>query len=295
MLVCLLSLSILLAHAFGADKIQCVRHATKSHSNYHFCADNDTYCGDWKEKEWIPSYKCQYRDPTTEDAQKCLANRTLACIGDSQLRGLCISLAYVLYGISLEDVGEKAYNHLGEEPYKFADPVPSFATIWAKKHNTSGVSLLFPKREIMTENNLNWQVQIWMYYTVESAKDNIRDVLSNKAATETPENRTNLAFNPIDFAFMNLGAHEPWLFNSTPHGDLYYKNVVEPVWIDIVRDKSITVPFVYVSLNHQCKVKLHPSYHFQVSSIIAILYNSVLYLHEVCLFCCVCIMSLLSQ
>ena len=58
------------------------------------CANNDTYCGDWKvnKRVYVPN-NCHYRKISNIDARKCVANRTIACIGDSIIRDMCVGLA----------------------------------------------------------------------------------------------------------------------------------------------------------------------------------------------------------
>lgn len=66
------------------------------------CALNDTYCGEWNmtTRYWSP-LGCQYQDITREQAIQCIGNRSLAFIGDSQIRSLGVSLAYFLLGETL--------------------------------------------------------------------------------------------------------------------------------------------------------------------------------------------------
>ena len=61
------------------------------------CRNNDTDCGFWVDKWWHP-HGCSYRHVTSENARKCVGNRTLACIGDSQIRDICQAVVDLLLG-----------------------------------------------------------------------------------------------------------------------------------------------------------------------------------------------------
>ena len=65
------------------------------------CANNDTYCGDWSGRFWKPT-ACVYRDITTEQAKKCIGNRTLAFIGDTQVRDIALGVSLFLLGKTLD-------------------------------------------------------------------------------------------------------------------------------------------------------------------------------------------------
>lgn len=49
---------------------------------------------------WTP-IGCEYDDVTPVEARKCMGNRTLAFIGDSQIRDLAVGVAFLLLGIDM--------------------------------------------------------------------------------------------------------------------------------------------------------------------------------------------------
>ena len=61
------------------------------------CSHNDTYCGRWRGRYWHP-IGCEYELMSPHKASICLANRTIAFVGDSQIRDLCIGLVHYLLG-----------------------------------------------------------------------------------------------------------------------------------------------------------------------------------------------------
>lgn len=76
------------------------------------CVNNDTYCGDWTGRKWN-SIGCKYREITSEQARKCMKGRTIACLGDSQIRDLCAGLGFFLAGQTVENASDAKYDKNG--------------------------------------------------------------------------------------------------------------------------------------------------------------------------------------
>ena len=57
---------------------------------------------------WVP-IGCEYDDVSPEEARRCVGNRTLAFIGDSQIRDLAVGVAFLLMGV---DMGINKFVHL---------------------------------------------------------------------------------------------------------------------------------------------------------------------------------------
>ncbi len=94
----------------GAEKLLCVENkpdVVKSSSmkvrNRLTCIDDDTNCGVWVDRSWIPN-SCKYRDVSGDDARRCMANKTVACVGDSQMRDLCLGLTHILYDVTVDEI-----------------------------------------------------------------------------------------------------------------------------------------------------------------------------------------------
>jgi hypothetical protein len=51
----------------------------------------------------INEYECSFRLFTTQEARQCFGNRTIAFVGDSQIRDLAIGIGAFLQGLSIED------------------------------------------------------------------------------------------------------------------------------------------------------------------------------------------------
>ena len=69
------------------------------------CSRNDTYCGYWKDRYFHPEH-CKYQDISPEQARRCIGNRTLAFIGDSQTRDIAVGVGLFLLGQELQDASE---------------------------------------------------------------------------------------------------------------------------------------------------------------------------------------------
>lgn len=207
------------------------------------CSYDDSLCGHWKNRYWYPS-SCEYRDITADEAKKCLGKRTLAFIGDSQMRDIALGVVRFLQGETLEQSSDNRV----QGNWKFhnnAVMIPYF-NHW--QHNVNGVyhqqnGYIFPKPEEAKQQGIKWQVQIWMLYRNEFIVDQVNQVLNNKMPAKFP------ALNSIDLAFWSHGLHDYGWFLHPPHGERYYEQVVRK-WKDI-RTK-VLVPTVWVSQNPEC-------------------------------------------
>ena len=209
------------------------------------CAKNDTYCGDWKVKErvYVPN-NCRYREISNADARKCVANRTIACIGDSIIRDMCVGLALYLSGEKVEEGLDYKFDKKAEMSTHFtnATKIGDFKSWKINKGNYNG--LLFPKVDENHKTDWQWQVQVWELHANEYLHNHhLEDVLMNKMGRENP------LLRHIDFAFWGHGLHDYGWWDSHPFGQRFFDTIVSQ-WIR-ARD-TVPTPVVWTSINPHC-------------------------------------------
>ena len=147
------------------------------------CSHNDTICGHWESKWWLP-HACTYQDITSEEARQCMGNRTIACIGDSQIRDLCVRIAYFLMGVNA------TRHELAFEKFDYTE-MDRIGTIiedypfWENNvppHNHNGY--VMPEKSYAAKNNWTFQVQIWSLFRKLYVDDQAVDILKNKMVNE---------------------------------------------------------------------------------------------------------------
>lgn len=213
------------------------------------CRSNDTDCGEWKGRFFQP-YNCHYEDISVEKATKCLKNRTIACIGDSMTRDICIGLTNFLLGVfTLENAPETKFDG-HHNMIEHGDIIEDFDFWMRNVPPDSYNGFFYPKRNVSKALNIQWQVQIWsgMYTAQFLENGQIEDVLNNRMATLGRGLRT------IDIAFWNLGLHDYGWFMDPPHGYHYFKNRVHNQWL--TRRDKVSVPTVWMSMNPHCVDKM---------------------------------------
>jgi hypothetical protein len=218
-----------------------VRCGGLNHSNLtRPCIENDTFCGLWNGRFWHP-LGCKYRDITSEQAQKCIGNRTIACVGDSQIRDTCIGILYLLLNrnATLETMltGKYDYHDMDDigtiiEDYDF----------WERNvppHNHNGY--IYPKLSLNL--NVSWQIQQWSLYRREFLEGQVEQILQNKMVNASRKIR------PIDFVLWNHGLHDWGWFEKPPYGKKFYDSILRDY---LVHRKEAKMPVVWVSMNSQC-------------------------------------------
>lgn len=223
------------------------RNSTRCPSRHmsRICPQGDTVCGHWKNDYWHP-LGCHYQDITGEDARKCLGNRTLAFIGDSQIRDISIGVAFLLMGETIASSPRIKFDHYSNLSAN-STLIPHF-DIWKNNvppHNGNGY--IFPKPDDAAKHGWQWQVQTWSLFRNEFISHQVNDVLNNRMSSQFSQLRN------IDLAFWNHGLHDYGWFDKEPYGKKYYDTMVHQ-WIRI-REAS-KVPSVWVSMNSECREKL---------------------------------------
>jgi len=209
-------------------------------------------CGEWKGRYWTPT-GCEYEDITPADARKCIGNRTLAFIGDSQIRDTAVAVAFLLLGTTLREEQlegklDKQYD-LNSNGTKIED----FPT-WKHNvppHNFNGH--VFPQKDVGLANDWQWQVQVWSLFRNEFIHNGqVEDVLTNKMS-EAANNGGGAQLRPIDFAMWSHGLHDFGWWEKPPYGENYYNTMVSQ-WIRV--RAMAKMPTVWVSMNPNCIDKL---------------------------------------
>jgi len=207
------------------------------------CANNDTYCGDWKDRTYVPN-NCRYREISNEDARKCLKNRTIACIGDSIIRDMCVGLAMYLSGEKVEEGLDYKFDKKAEISTHFtnATKIGDFKTWTINKGNYNG--LLFPKVDENHKTDWTWQVQVWELHANEYLHNHhVEDVLMNKMGRQNP------LLRHLDFAFWGHGLHDYGWWDKHPFGQRFFDTMVSQ-WIRV--KEEVPTPVVWTSINPHC-------------------------------------------
>ena len=200
----------------------------------------DTFCGLWEGRHWKPN-GCRYRHITSEEARKCVGNRSLSFIGDSQIRDMGIGVALFLSGMTIAEGGEHKFDkrsHIFDE----------------YNHKCFGCSrYILPKRSDVLLHKWNWQVQLYEFYSHEHLEE-VNDGVTNAIAVMRNNiscgyNKTRVDVKPSSVVFWNHGMHDTGWYIRPPHGEQYYEQIVGR-WMR-ARSKA-TVPNVFVSANNQC-------------------------------------------
>ena len=127
----------------------------KTHSSHRVCSRNDTMCGEWHGRFWHP-IGCRYEDMSPAKAARCLGNRTLAFIGDSQIRDLAIGVTYFLLGVFTLDTAPENKFDGHHEPTDHGTRIEDFS-FWMRNippHNHNGY--VFPRADIALARNISW-------------------------------------------------------------------------------------------------------------------------------------------
>ena len=199
------------------------------------CANNDTYCGDWTGKQWNPT-GCRYRDVTSEQARKCMGSRTLACIGDTMIRNMCMGVAFFLSGKTPQN----------EDEISFDKKVEKEGNGWTNSTKIENGYIL-PTQTDAAKNDWKWQVQVWELHSNSLIRDGrVEDVLSNRMPKKMP----NSGLHDIDFALWAHGINDYGWFNTPPYGEKFFEQMTGQ-WLRI--RLKMPVPSVWVSMNNNCK------------------------------------------
>lgn len=250
-LVFLLWCIIFGVHATNDSIPPCISHLHKrsQETRNPVCTHNDTYCGEWTDKKWNP-VGCKYREFSGEDARKCLGNRTIGCIGDSQMRHLCNGLVYILYDMTIEDefvdptLNHNLFDYVSGDMFENVDKVMFPDTYRA----------VAPKKFIQEFNDYTWQVQIWNIFNQTLTNRHIHEMFENKYlnANKLPSAVNITKLKPIDFALWNNGFHDIKQFSTEPYGENFYNFFVKQY---IALKDTAKYPVVWTSMNTECMEK----------------------------------------
>lgn len=210
------------------------------------CALNDTLCGYWDGRYWKP-FGCHYQDISPQDARKCLGKRTLAFIGDSQIRDIGFAVAMFLSGQSLEDASDMKFdkydinsNHTMKKYFLKIENISHWKLVLPRQ---SHYGLTFPTKENAIKNNYEWQVQYWEFYKKEYLGEEIIEVLNNQISSIKAE------VNEINLAFMSYGLHNQKLWDDQPYDINYFENIYS-TYRNLL--PQVSVPTIWVPMNEEC-------------------------------------------
>ncbi len=257
LILILLSLSCSISSQnFGRDSERAFSHQGKvrcgglKHSKLtRLCDDTDNNCGVWNmtERFWTPN-KCFYQDISGEQARKCIGNRTIAFMGDSQIRDIAIATAYLLMDVyDLNSAPDEKFDIKGSGAFRhYNNKFDMF-----KKPDNAIRFYTYPKSDIAKSKNWNWQIQFFDLYNLVFLDDGkLYNIMNNNATY------LNSSINKMDILFVNWGLHNQNYFFDAPQGKNYHKNIFS-IWYNS-RNNSV-LPTVYTSLNPQCAEKVyHP-------------------------------------
>ena len=229
----------------------------KCQDSQRHCVNNDSYCGDWNERLFIPVGNCPYRQFTAAQARQCLGERTLLFTGDSQIRDLGVAVGLFLQGQTVHEAPDVKFDKRGNLIWENCTKIGYFES-WGHK-NRRGVNdyngYLFPKKEILDVHpEWKWQIQVWEIYCNHMIhQGSLRQVLRNEMMSE---NNATMQLKKIDLAFWSHGLHDWGWWDSPPYGKNYYNTMVRQ-WKDM--RPQVPTPVVWVSLNNNCPDLIHSS------------------------------------
>lgn len=218
------------------------------------CLNNDTLCGEWNmfDKTFHP-YGCDYEIVTPDQARKCLGNRTIAFIGDSQVRDLAVGVMLLLLGedeLSIDGKLDKQ-SHKISNISTFLGDVP----FWNSNQKCNG----FYSPSVLDKRNRNgfdFQVQFWSLFDMSLVSRQLQDILENRVYNDT--------VRPIDISFVSYGLHNwGWWDNSEGRGNNSYGKTYNEKFVNHwlkIQDK-VKTPTVWMPMNNQCKEKLLYPFH----------------------------------
>jgi hypothetical protein len=224
------------------------------------CAFGDTDCGKWVGHSFRP-HNCMWRDISPFDARKCVGNRTLAFIGDSQIRDIATGVGLFLAGQIPAEATVDKFDKISAELGNFSSKIAHFDSWKVNVGDHNG--MYYPAPSVATEKGWEWQVQAWMLYShdellpiEEGYPNNPHLVLSGQMAGL----KENPYLRKVDFAFWCHGLHDSGWWDQPPYGLNYYNNIVQH-WQHVM-EKEDVAPSVYVSMNPECKWKLKGGHTF---------------------------------
>lgn len=216
------------------------------------CANNDTDCGVWENRWWEP-HNCTFHNITAESARKCLGNRTLAFVGDSQIRDLGMGVALFLMGEELDQAPDHKVDKRMEMLMTNASIVGQYQH-W--EVNAAWNALVYPKQNSTTRKPIEaqheWQIQVWMLYSNTHIDRQVDDVITNNLKNKT-SGLDNPLLHDVDLLFWSYGLHDWGWWDTPPFGQKYYDCFVRR-WKEI-RQLPDAAPSVLVSLNPECVEK----------------------------------------
>lgn len=225
--------------------------------NAPFCDRDNTHCGEWdvQTRTFYPNH-CAYRDISLPKARQCLANRVIGCVGDSQIRDLCMGLAMFLFGTSKYELPREKLEKRAHRDYLNISIISVANKQIPEEH---GRAIIIPSLDTPYDKVGNsWQIQIWDMAHVISLERFIPPVLNNSylttATIEKIKGKQIRKVQKIDLAIWNLGLHNSanvWDHPSQAigkRGERYYDNFVKN-WIKF--RAMAQFPTVYMSMNNQ--------------------------------------------
>ena len=152
------------------------------------------FCGHWDEtaRKYHPN-GCIYHDVTLENANKCLKGRTLAFIGDSNVRDLGVGLLYFLNGYTEFNSSDQKFDRHYLDPdatnlvKKWISFIPPMK-MWnktgvecdgAKKWSLPGTTItnynMGKDNGFLHTTAAGVQVQIWSMFNARLMKNNLEE------------------------------------------------------------------------------------------------------------------------
>ena len=225
------------------------------HKNPHLlnpasCSHNNTYCGEWHNRFFYP-FHCQYRNITAEQGRTCMRNRTLACLGDSMTRDLCVGLYMLLSGkAELYNSADEKFDKRSDDHWKSAEKIAHIPRFIARKTGVPHYEgMLFPKIIDAKEYDWDFQIQIWEQ-PLKRMQKNMIDILNNELI-EINNNTINL--RKIDFAIWQHGIHDYGWFKNPPYGQGFADRIYQ---LFLQNRETVQTPVTWTAMNPNCKYKI---------------------------------------
>ena len=239
------------------------------------CDKGDTHCGKWVGRTFHPN-NCIVREITAEQARECIGSRTLAFVGDSQIRDIATGLSLFLMDQTPESATAEKFDKVSAELGNTATKINHYKD-WAVNVGDHNNGFFYPSKKTAEEKGWKWQIQAWMLYSHDELLPGDDDkpnnplmVLANQLVglPENPELRY------VDMGFWCHGLHDSGWWDTPPYGKHYYESIVKH-WENIYNMTGNTikavqsvkgskegkvVPSVFVSMNPECREKIEAGF-----------------------------------
>jgi hypothetical protein len=211
--------------------------------------------GTWDlEKRSYTPQNCRLRHITPKRARQCMGNKTLAFIGDSNMRDFGMAVLRFLAGEVPSDASDQKFDKLAD-----AEAVGArnrHRTFPDGRYKVRSVKKRLGRAYEALESTWSWKIEI---LNVNYPKDwpQIREVILRNATRRRSRRGRGRRRRPVDMGFIGLGVHSIWeKWRLDPMKYWVHGHTMQPffdLWCTMLnRDTTPVCPLVWMSMNQQC-------------------------------------------